>query len=287
MKRFFLFAWGGIIWLSNTMPARAQNKTDQPQTYRNVCFYAIEKEGFITYMEAQKAVAEHDYKVLYPAIRQMRRDLQQFDPADIERSFEFWYSVNYTDFEQQLNAARNSTLAALDLYEERLRDGEAQYFDHRAFLNSYLAYTSEAFYKLFWFMSMERYFSNALIERVAQANPEGRSLFDSSEFYRPFPDFDALLKQEEEEMKRYLGIGDYGIDSAGIGDKPLIPYSFMVLDKAVAGYVLDNFKLDDATQHLEIDREIRYLKRFLNKARVGTIWLVIRLDGIPFGKTRN
>lgn len=259
----------------------AQNKTDKPQTFRNVCFYAIEKEGFKQFLEAQHAVAQRDYKVLYPLIRQMRRDLQQFDINEVDRSFEFWYAVNYTDFKGQAEAARSSTLAALDLYEERLREGTALYFDHRSFLNSYLAYTSEAFYRLFWFMSMERYFSQGLIGRIVRDNPEGRDLFDTSHFYRPFVDFDEALIKEEEEMKRYLGIAE-GSDTTGISQKPLIPYTFAALDKEIAGYVLEHFKLDDASQDLDVDREIRHLRRFLVKARAGTIWLVVRFDGVPF-----
>lgn len=277
MKTFSLF-----LLCFYALAAIAQNKTDAPQTYRHTCFYAIEKEGFNAYLEAQHAVANRDYKALYPLIRQMRRDLQQFDMSVIERSFEFWYSANYTDFEKQLIAAQTSTLAALDLYEERLKNGEALYFDHRAFLNNYLAYTSEGLFRLFWFMSMERYFSNNLVNRISTQNPDGYKLFSLSEYYHSFDYFDETLAQEEDEMKRYLGIGDYGVDASGIEKQPLIPYSFAVLDKAVAGYIMDNFVLDDATQELDIDREIRYLKRFLAKARAGTIWLVVRFDGIPF-----
>lgn len=264
----------------------AQNKADNPHTYRFISFYAIDKEGFKTYLEAQHALARRDYRAVYPLIKQMRRDLNNFDMSLIERSFEFWYSVTYTDFEKQLKATIQSTLAALDTYEERLRTNTALYFDHRFFLNNYLAYTSEALFRLFWFMSMERYFSNELVSRISSANSEGYKLFSPSEFYRPFPDFDEMLVQEEEDMKRYLGIGEYGSDTKNLDNQPLIPYSFAVLDRAAAGYISDNFILDDATQDLNTDREIRYLRRFLSKARAGLIWLVVRFDGIPFVRNK-
>ncbi|MCH2044835.1 MAG: hypothetical protein MK212_12020 [Saprospiraceae bacterium] len=266
----------------------AQNKSQRPQTYRDVCFLAINREGFEEYKRIQGAVLSNEYKQVYPIIKSMRKQLKRFDIKRYDRQFEFWYNANYINFEEQTEVARQSTLRALDIYEQRLKNNTAKYFDHRMFLNSLLAFLTEEFFPQYWFMSMERYFSHKCIDRIETDNPEeGKELFNFGNFYHRFDEFDAMILAEEEEMKAYLQIGQYGEDSSGIGNRPLISYSYGYLGKTEASYILERFKLDDASQDLAVDREVRALERFLKQSKSKQIWMVVRFNNVPFRDTKN
>ena len=259
-----------------------QNKTNIPTTYREVCFFTIKKAEFEHYLKVKKSIEEEDYGLVYAAIRKMRNTLKGFEVSDNDRSFELWYVGNYTDFEQQAMVAKESTLAVLRSYENRLRTRDALYYDHRLFLEQYLSFETEAFYPDYWFMSQERYFSKAAVERVMLMNKEeGKKLFSNSEFFRPFDVFNEMAANEEREIKDYLDVEEMILDTS-----TFIPYSYMILDKTVAAYILQTFNLDDATQNIDLDREIRALKRFLTNAKSDKIHLIARFNHIELRRMR-
>lgn len=274
---FCLLCWGMILSL------QAQNKIDRAKTYRELCFFTIDKLKFEDFLEMQEAVWKRDYRKLLKAAREMERDLKKFDEYETNRSFELWYIANYVDFDEQLEVVRKATLASIETYRKRLRHNTARYFDHRQFMIQYLAYSTEVFYPNYWFMSQERYFSHKAINRIKSDNEDGYKIFEVSEYHKPFPAMDKLLAHEEDEMKHYLRIGEYGEDSTGIAEKPMIPYSYLLFDRQAAAYILAHFKMDDATMDLNTDREVRALKRFLLKVKADKIYLLLRFDGLPFG----
>lgn len=277
MKHWY-FLWGllGCIWTT----VQAQNKIESPTTFKEICFYTIDKDGFGDFLTVQKAVKEGQYKPIFAAIRQMRQALKAFEPAD--RGFELWYISNYTDFEAQVQVAKEATLASLQVYESRLHAEAALYYDHRQFLEHYLAFKTEAFYPTHWFMSQERYFSKGMVERVRRENPEeGYQLFTNSDFYRPFELFNEWAEDEQEDIKSYLDAPTTLLDTT-----QFIPYSYMTLNRSTASYILQRFNLDDATQDIVLDREIRALRRFLTNVQSGRIYLVARFNHLEIRRMR-
>ncbi len=276
--KYWYFLWGLLGWMGTT--ATAQNKIESPTTFKEICFYTIDKNGFEQFLELQKAVEEQQYKPIFAAIRQMRQNLKAFQPTD--RGFELWYISNYTDFDAQVQVAKAATLASLQVYEARLHAQQALYYDHRQFLEHYLAFVTEAFYPAYWFMSQERYFSNGMVERVRRENPEeGYQLFTNSDFYRPFELFNAWAEDEQEDIKAYLEAPTTLLDTT-----QFIPYSYMTLNRSTASYILQTFSLDDATQDIALDREIRALRRFLTNVQAGKIYLVARFNHLEIRRMR-
>jgi hypothetical protein len=157
-----------------------------------------------------------------------------------------------------------------------LRVQRALYYDHRLFLEQYLAFLTEPFYQAYWFMSQERYFSRDLVTRIRQQNPEeGYQLFSNSIFYRPFKIFNEWAEKEDKAVKEYLDAPSMMLDTS-----TFIPYSYMTLNRSTASYILQTFDLDDATQDLQLDREVRALKRFLLNVQSGKIYLVARFNNL-------
>ena len=269
-----------LFLLLFTFPVFAQNKTEKPATFREVGFLTIDKSRMEAFERVQEAIRKKNYRLILPAVKEMERFLKKFDPNKTDRTFELWYISNYTDFDKQVEVARKATLSSLETYQTRLRLGTVRYFDHRLFLMQYLAFKTEVFYPEYWFMSQDRYFSLALIDRIQKDNPEGHKLFSYSDFYARFPIFDAMLRREESDMKEYLGVDK--VDSLGVTQKPLIPYTYAILDKSAASHILSTFKFDDITMDLNTDREVRALKRFIQRVRADEIFLVARFDTVPF-----
>jgi hypothetical protein len=255
---------------------QAQNKTELPKTFREICFYTIDKAKFEQFLEVQQAVEDKQYRLVYAAIRDMRQSLKSFAIEKYNRAFEFWYMGNYTDFDNQAEVAKEATFASLQTYENRLRVQRALYYDHRLFLEQYLAFLTEPFYQAYWFMSQERYFSRDLVTRIRQQNPEeGYQLFSNSIFYRPFKIFNEWAEKEDKAVKEYLDAPSMMLDTS-----TFIPYSYMTLNRSTASYILQTFDLDDATQDLQLDREVRALKRFLLNVQSGKIYLVARFNNL-------
>lgn len=277
MKHRYLL-WGLLLWIGAT--ASAQNKIESSTTFKEICFYTIDKSGFERFLALQKAVQQHQYKPVFTAIRRMRQHLKAFEPPD--RGFELWYISNYTDFEGQVEVARAATLTSLQVYESRLHAETALYYDHRQFLEHYLAFSTEAFYPAYWFMSQERYFSEEMVERVRRQNiEEGYQLFTNSDFYRPFELFNEWAEDEQQDIRNYLEAPSEQLDTT-----QFIPYSYMTLNRSTASYILQTFKLDDATQEIALDREIRALRRSLTNVQSGKIYLVARFNHLEIRRMR-
>jgi hypothetical protein len=258
-----------------------QNKTDIPSTYSEVCYFTINKTAFNDFLTIKKAIDREEYTVVYAAIRKMRSSLKKFTPNSQNRAFELWYVGNYTNFDEQAEVAKNATTAALKNYETRLRVGEALYYDHRLFLDQYLAFATEAFYPEYWFMSQERYFSRDLVELVRKLNQEeGYKLFTNSEFFYPFETFNAMAMTENEEIGEYL-------EGEEIDTATFIPYSYMTIGKGTASYILTSFNLDDATQEIDLNREIRALKGFLKKVEEDEIYFVARFNHLEIRRMKE
>lgn len=277
MKHWCLF-WGLLLWMGAAVSA--QNKIESPTTFKEICFYTIDKSGFEQFLALQKAVKQRQYKPVFAAIRRMRQNLKTFEPPD--RGFELWYISNYTDFEKQVEVARGATLASLQVYESRLHAEAALYYDHRQFLEHYLAFTTEAFYPAYWFMSQERYFSKEMVQRIRRQNAEeGYQLFTNSDFYRPFELFNEWAEEEQQDIRDYLEAPPEQLDTTRF-----IPYSYMTLNRSTASYILQTFKLDDATQEITLDREISALRRFLTNVQSGKIYLVARFNHLEIRRMR-
>jgi len=259
-----------------------QNKTDKVSTYKKICFYAIDKEGFEEYQKVKKEVLDGNYSSIRPIIRKMKKALKNFEITDHNRAFELWYIGNYTDFEKQVKTAKQSTLAILENYLKLINQNDALYYNHRMFLEQYLAFEAEAFYPEYWFMSMERYFSLKTVDRIRSMNKDGHKLFKNSEFFRPFDIFNSMAQQEEEDLKDYLDMDRFIKDTS-----TFIPYSYVILDQSIASFVLQKMTLDDATQDIDTDRQVNALKKFLTKAKSGTILLVARLNLIELRRLKN
>lgn len=280
MKHWYFTGW---LWLGMIPLVVGQNKTEAPSTFKQICFYTIDKEGFEDFLEMEKAVRTQEYRAVFIAIRKMRQQLKNFKPEDYSRAFELWYLGNYTDFNTQVQVAKEATLASLKTYEERLHHNSAVYYDHRLFLEHYLAFTTEAFYPEYWFMSQERYFSEGVVERVRRQNPEeGYELFSNSTFYRPFDLFNSMAEREQKDIREYLDVPAAALDTTSF-----IPYSYMALNRSTAAYILEHFNLDDATQEITLDREIRALQRFLANVRSGKIYLIARFNHLEIRRMRT
>ncbi len=263
--------------------AFSQNKTNNPSTFGEVCFYTIKKTEFEHFLKIKEAVEKEDYSLIYTEIRRMKARLKKFKVSDQDRSFELWYVGNYSDFNEQAMVSRESTLSAIKHYETRLRTDKVLYYEHRLFLEQYLAFETEAFYPEYWFMSQERYFSKEAVKRVVSMNnSEGDKLFSNSDFYRPFNVFNNLAAREELEIEDYLGVEKKMADTTSF-----IPYSYMILDKSVAAYILQELKLDDATMQVDVDREISALKMFLKETKEGIIHLIARFNLIELRKLKD
>lgn len=260
-----------------------QNKTDIPSTYSEVCYFTINKVAFEDFLAVKKAIDREEYAVVHAAIRKMRNSLKGFTTSSQSRAFELWYVGNYTDFDQQAIVAKEATLASLKNYESLLRTRDALYYDHRLFLDQYLAFATEAFYPEYWFMSQERYFSRDLVELVRKMNQEeGYKLFTNSEFYYPFEAFNTMAMTENEEIEAYLDVDNMDSDSTSF-----IPYSYMTLGKSTASYILESFDLDDATQEIDLNREVRALKRFLIDVKKDKIYFVARFNHLEIHRMKT
>ena len=264
-----------LLLLGISATSFAQNKTDIPSTYSEVCYFTINKVAFEDFLAIKKAIEREEYTVVYAAIRKMRSSLKGFTPSSQNRAFELWYAGNYTNFDEQAMVAKDATLASLKSYEIDLRDREALYFDHRLFLNQYLAFATEAFYPKYWFMSQERYFSRDFVKLIRQLNPkEGYKLFTNSEFFFPFEALNDMAMAENEEIGEYLvDKSEVDVDSISF-----IPYSYMAIGKGTASYILETFDLDDATQEIDLNREVRAFKDFLTNVKKDKIYFVARFN---------
>jgi|GEM_PF-3897713 len=260
-----------------------QNKTERPITYAKVCFYTIEKQGFERFLEIVEAVQKGEERKIQAQIRKMLKNLRKFDPRQTNRSFELWYTANYSDFEQQVEVVRSATIKSLQIYRSRWRSNQCHYFDHTAFLMQVLAFESERFYPHYWFMGQERYFSETLVETIRAAAPTGLpDIFEYSDLHQEFESMQNLQSWELNQMMRYLQIGPYGADPEGIGQKPLIPYSYGLINRPAASYLLQQMEFDDRSLDLELNRQVRALERFLKTCRAGEIYLLLRFEGRPF-----
>jgi hypothetical protein len=278
-----IFFYISLLFFISSSFAFSQNKTNNPSTFGDVCFYTIKKDEFENFLKIKEAVEKEDYSLIYPEIRRMKARLKKFKVAEHDRSFELWYVGNYSDFNEQAIVCRESTLSAIKHYELRLRTDKALYYEHRLFLEQYLAFETEAFFSEYWFMSQERYFSQEAVKRVVSMNNrEGKKIFSNSEFYRPFNVFNKLAANEELEIEDYLGVDKKIADTTSF-----IPYSYMILDKSVAAYILQVFKFDDATMQVDVDREITAFKRFLKQTKEGSIYLIARFNLIELRKLKD
>lgn len=263
-----------LLFLSVSGHLSGQNKTDIPSTYSEVCYFTIKKVAFEEFLAIKKAIDREEYAAVHTAIRKMRSSLKGFAPSSQSRAFELWYVGNYTDFDKQAIVAKEATLASLKSYENRLRTRDVLYYDHRLFLDQYLAFKTEAFYPEYWFMSQERYFSRKLVDLIRTLNQEeGYKLFTNSEFYYPFEVFNEMAIVENGEIGAYLEADVVDSDSSSF-----IPYSYMTMGKGTASYVLESFDLDDATQEIDLNREVRALKRFLTHIKTDKIYFVARFN---------
>lgn len=253
-----------------------QNKTDIPSTYSEVCYFTIKKVAFDDFLAIKKAIEREEYGAVYAAIRKMRSSLKGFTTSRQSRAFELWYVGNYTNFDEQALVAKEATLASLRSYEADLRTREVLYYDHRLFLNQYLAFATEAFYPEYWFMSQERYFSRDFVKLIRKLNQEeGYKLFINSEFFFPFDALNDMAITENEEIGEYLNKepAKNNLDTASF-----IPYSYMTIGKGTASYILETFNLDDATQEIDLNREVRALKGFLTDVKEDKIYFVARFN---------
>lgn len=264
------------------LPLWSQYKTDIPQTHQEVCFWALEKEGFQEYLNLRKDMEKGHYRLAAQQLRQMIRALQQFKVNEHRHSFRIWYQTLYEDYDEQLANTRRSTLAFLEDYERRLHKGDLRFFEQQRFLQELLAYRAEYFYPAFWFMSLDRYFSQAFVKTFTDKNPEAEKLFQYSDFFIAFSYFDCLLEKEERHLQQQLNIGPYGTDPRGIGQQALIKYSYAQLPPATASYILSTFDIDDTTPDLNYNREMSELRRMLRRCKQGKIWLVVRFNEHPY-----
>lgn len=280
MKRLHQILLLFILGICST--SFGQNKTDIPSTYSEVCYFTIKKIAFEDFLAVKKAIDREEYGIVHAAIRKMRSSLKGFSPNSQNRAFELWYVGNYTDFDQQAIVAKEATLASLKSYETRLRTRDALYYDHRLFLDQYLAFATEAFYPEYWFMSQERYFSRNLVDLIRKLNQEeGYKLFTNSEFYYPFDVFNEMAAAEDEEIEDYLEAEETGSDTT-----TFIPYSYMTIGKGTASYILESFDLDDATQEIDLNREVRALKDFLTGVRKDKIYFVARFNHLEIRRMK-
>ncbi len=272
-----------LLILGTCLPSFGQNKTDIPSTYSEVCYFTIKKTAFDDFLAIKKAIDREEYADVHAAIRKMRNSLKGFTPSSQNRAFELWYVGNYTDFDQQAMVAKEATLTSLKNYETRLRAREVLYFEHRLFLDQYLAFATEAFYPEYWFMSQERYFSRDLVDLVRKLNQEeGYKLFTNSEFFYPFEAFNEMAMVENEEIGTYLEGDEVDSDTTSF-----IPYSYMTIGKGTASYILASFDLDDATQEIDLNREIRALKRFLTDVQKDKIYFVARFNHLKIRRMKE
>lgn len=263
-----------------------QNKTDIPSTYSEVCYFTIKKVAFEDFLVIKRAIEREEYGAVYAVIRKMRSSLKGFTPSNQNRAFELWYVGNYTNFDEQALVAKTATLASLKSYEIHLRTREVLYYEHRLFLDQYLAFVTEAFYPQYWFMSQERYFSRDFVKLMRQLNPqEGYKLFANSEFFFPFEVLNDMAMTENEEIEDYLE-DDENATKTGVDTSSFIPYSYMTIGKGTASYILETFDLDDATQEIDLNREMRALKNFLMDVKKDKIYFVARFNHLEIRRMK-
>jgi hypothetical protein len=272
-----------ILGIGST--ALGQNKTEIPSTYSEVCYFTINKIAFDDFLAMKKAIDREEYGAVYTAIRKMRSSLKGFTPSSQNRAFELWYAGTYTNFDEQAMVAKDATLASLKNYETHLRTGGALYYNHRLFLDQYLAFATEAFYPEYWFMSQERYLSRDCVKLIRKLNQEeGYKLFVNSEFFFPFEALNDMAISENKEIGAYLEEDKSKADADRI---TFIPYSYMTISKGTASYILETFNLDDATQEINLNREVRALKKFLTNVKKDKIYFVARFNHLEIRRMQE
>ena len=262
---FVLLSFAEGLW--------GQNKTTLPSTYEPLCFFTIKQANFSAFTEIAEALEKKDYFPVFQRIKQMRNQLKKFKPEQVDRGFELWYIGNYSDFNEQANVAKVSTLNLLKNYENRLRLDQALYYEHRHFLELYLAYATEAFYPEYWFMSQERYFSKKAVQRLIDNNQDGDKLFQYSSFYAQFEPLNALSENEHQATADYLDL-----DKKTAQKSNFIPYSYWSINPKNAQFLLNNFKWNDSSLDIDVNREIRAIVQFLEAAQKQEIFLVARFN---------
>lgn len=268
-----------IFLISINSQLKSQNKIVNPTTYNNVCFYAISTNKINEFNTVRKNIESEAYKEIYKLISLMKKDLKDFKKKKLNRAYEIWYQGNYVDYKNQLNTSLESTLNQLVYYENRLRSNDALYYEHRHFLELSLSFLTEAFYKDFWFMSQERYFSIESHKRVCSDNAKGHYIFEASEFYSPCGFLNVINNKENKNTAEYLGMGNQ--------KNKFLTHNYWVLKKKSAEDILLNFKLNDASMNVKVDREISELIKFLEAVKSDEVSLIMRTNDLPNKKNEK
>lgn len=247
-----------------------------PNTYKDMCFYTLDKKGFDEYLMLYELVKRESPQKAAPELKTMLAELKTFDVLTAKRDYRQWYETFFTDFETYAQNAQNGMYKLMEMYKKLLSERKNKYYHDNMFLHFCLARKADYFFKDFWFTGPERYFSNSFVQKFSEMNPEGDKLFKISEFYYSFERFNRLLVDYEDELHRHLHIGQYGEDVWGYLDHDLINYSYWYVNPTTAAYILRNFKMNEQTGNPFQDYEMATLRKYLELARDGKIWLVGR-----------
>ncbi len=250
----------------------AQHKIEESKAYNVMCFLAMDTSTTRQLIQMKNALYEGDRNKVLQTIRSMKRSLQEFDLYNQNRSFQLWYQGNYTDFKNQVINAKNSTLTALDHFERKFKRNDLLYYDRRQFLEMYLSFIGEYYYPDFWFMTIERYFSEATVARLRTDNTGKPDLFSRSQLFQLYAPMNQLAKEESSEVEQYLRIDalNQGFDFQ--------PYIYFELTPQVAADILDSFSLRNRTLDIPTDRQIDTLIKRLQDLAMGRIQIIVRFN---------
>ena len=141
----------------------------------------------------------------------------------------------------------------------------------------YLSYVGEFYYPNFWFMTIERYFSEETVARIKKDNKRGRDLFCQSTFFVPYEPLNQFAEEESEEVKKYLLI-----DSLNQG-YDFQPYFYMELKPNEATNILNSFTLNKRTLDIPTDRQVAAMEKRLMDLASGKIQLIVRYNKFLVG----
>ena len=259
---FLLGFISGSLW--------SQNKIEKALTYDAVCFYTIDKSKFDAFIDMKAWIDQKKYRLVLAELKKMQSDLNQFSEKKIDRAYELWYVDNYVDFKKQVMTACESMQNNLSFYEKKLKKKDVLYYEHRFFLELYLAFKTEYLFPEFWFMTQERYFSKQVVRQLKNDNAQGNKLFEPSSYYSSFDALNRILKEENDQTAAYLGMENDNVE--------FVTQSFWSLNTKAAQQILKTFQFNDSSMDVDSNRAIRAIKKFLGLVTENKIYLLLKIN---------
>lgn len=273
--------------LSLITVSSAQRAGETVTTFRNLVFYTVDQKGFEEYLKLYRQVKAKGSVMVVPALKGMIKELEDFKIDPYDHAYRDWYELYYVEFESFVESCRSGTLTLLQGYLQLIKKDKTKYFHDNFFLYCYFCKTTDYFYKNYWFVGNDRYFSIKFVDRFVERNAEAKNLFELSPFFYSFEKMNALAADYEDELHQILEVGQYGDDIWGYLKEDLVDYTYFYIPPSVASYCLQTFDFNCNTGNPFYDMETSNLMRFLNLAKQEKIYLVAKFKKIDVPSQPN